>query len=79
MADHFLSSIHQKMRDCHPLHPCIHPCIHPSVADETTGATSVSTKGTASLNVRALKKSCAEKQEPPHLITQKLFLSLPLV
>ena len=76
MADSFLSSPHQKMRDCYSPHPCITPN---RATEGTMAATSVSAKGTASPNRRPSKKSCAEKEEPPHLIAQKLFLSLFLV
>ena len=71
----FLSSIHRGWKAS--THSSLYP---PNRArDETTAATSISVKGTASLNVRSLEKSCVEKQEPPHLIAEKLCLSLSLV
>ena len=76
VADHFFVIYSSEDERLPPVHPRIHPAGQRMRPQQPT---SISVKGTASLNVRSLEKSCAEKQEPPHLIAQKLRLSLSLV
>ena len=76
VADHFFVIYSSEDERLPPIHPRIHPAGQRMRPQQPT---SISVKGTASLNVRSLEKSCAEKQEPPHLIAQKLCLSLSLV